>query len=1314
MSPASPAPRPRRRRLWLLPLLFPLGPAAIALVVLRTDLVEAAARNAAELWVARLTGEQLDLDRIELSYVPLRVTVRGIRLTHPADGARIATATSVAATFGFAGWRPALLELDAEAPQIELHLDPDGLREFRGLPKRDPTVPRSPLPARFPWERLVIHDLEFALHTNDSDGVELHDLDVDPDGAAWTISVGGVHPHFGRFERTLAPFTLADVDLAPDHVRVPEIDLSTEGLALQGDFAAGFGAGTPMSGDLSAHVDLSTLTRGEDPRKYVAGVIDVDATLDGSLDAPRANGQLLLQGLTVWGVNGAGEVFSRAFGDAHGPWSYADDDVHVGRLEMAWDEAAIGVEADVDLAAKTLAAGVTGENLSLGRILQRVGVHHDPWVDFNGDVEVHVAGPIKPLALDGPFEVDLTRLDVTSGGFDTHAPSILAVHDARLAGNLHIDGDHFVIDADTADFGPTTRGRARADVGLKHDGPLVVDADFDRLDLGDLAPLGNAQLGGVARAHGRLEGPFDGLHANLDLDGENLEVLGFLWADRFTAHLTSPDLKRLQFTDLDAELGRTHYKGNIELAFPHDGMRFGTQLYVTDGSLRDLVGIFKELPGYDAGVTGTLVLDGPIYHMKGEAQFDLADLDLWGEHFPRGHLTGWMDDGLFTLEELRVQRDGEGLLARGTVGRGWAMNMDVVSDGFRVERLDHIEPTGVPVVGDVVVDARVGGTLFDWKPEGRLALRHTRFAGHSVADSTVRFHTDDPSTLVYRGDLVGGSCRVDGSLGIRGEQPYGLHAEFDAFPFDLLYPVAADGNPVTARLSGDLDLDGRFGDTPTPVSIRGNFDRVHIAWNGHDLTNPERWRFLMTGTEVTIPTLRLKDGNGPTDVTIDGQTSTNGQVALRGGGTLELDLARAVAPGITEARGTANVQLGISGSRETGVAFTIDGKIHRGYVQTDYFPEPIEDLDATFHASPTGYDITAVDARLGGGAVDASGRIDAAGWVPTRYDLRADVLGARVKYFDSLPAMRGDAHLRFDGPVGALQLGGKIDLTDVTWSDRIPWEEWVVSIRGEDRLTEAASAQRKNYFGFDLDIHGADTVHIRNNVGDLDAGVSLRVAGDTAQPELTGSIDLDPGGVVYFNGRQLDVQRGQIRYVDPTSYDPDLDLQLTTDVHGQEQDYHVNVAVTGPMSDKKITPSGEGLSEADLNSLLLTGMTVTEFERYGGIGAAVAQSADLFGKQLQDNVVVFDRWNLTSGVNERGTSTLSSDLRIVVEKDLPGDFKATGETTIPFNDDYYLGLDKRLAGRLYATLFWASKQEGRALDIGGAYGAAFKYRLELD
>ena len=90
-----------------------------------------------------------------------------------------------------------------------------------------------------------------------------------------------------------------------------------------------------------------------------------------------------------------------------------------------------------------------------------------------------------------------------------------------------------------------------------------------------------------------------------------------------------------------------------------------------------------------------------------------------------------------------------------------------------------------------------------------------------------------------------------------------------------------------------------------------------------------------------------------------------------------------------------------------------------------------------------------------------------------------------------------------------------------------------------------------------------------------------------------------------------------------------------------------------------------------------------------------------------------ERIDLVSGVSERGSGTVSSELRLLVEKDLDW-------TTLIFEQnlsravDTYIGFEKRLARLFYVRTYWARDQVGRRLDIGGAYGLELKLLTEFD
>lgn len=1300
-----------RTRTWLRFLALPGFFVLLSLVFARTELASRLAARFLEGTLEPLLGEDVTVAGIALSYWPVEASVVGLVITHRPTGDTIVAAPTITGTVGFAGLRPALLRLTLDRPRVELHLDPDGLREFRNTVqqpgKGDP-------PRRFPWEELVIRDGSFALHTEGLDlGVDGIRLAGSPDA---TLDLGLVSVRAGEIEQVARDVHFPGLRLTPHSLDLPSIALAFPAMTVEGHATADLQA--DLAGDLSIHLDAGRLTGGPGRTSWTDGQVDVDATLGGTPTRPEVGGRFVVRGFTLWQDN-EGQPEPVRFGDVDGAWALDRADpvsivVEDGR--MAWGEGTLGIAARIGLAEPTIVGGVTAESVRLARILQSVSVAPTPWVDFRADIETHVTGTYAPFLLRGPFEVDLSELRVGDAPIDGPHDTLLAVPWGNVGGEMTITADHLLLDARQVRAG-RTRGRALADIGFGHDGPLLVDVDLPTLDLSWLQPLGDLGLAGIGALRGRLAGPYDHLLAEGHLEADGAVILGFPLADHLSADLGS-DMQRLWFTAVQGTLGQTHYDGSYAIDFTRDNW-MDTQVRVVDGRIADLTGVFVDLAGLDGAATGSLSLTGTPYALSGDAAFTLADVDLYGEHFPSGRAVGWMDDGEFTLGELSLTRGDDLVRARGSVKRGFSMNMEVLTDGIRLEDLDTLTDLDLPLRGNLRLDARVGGTLFDWEPRGRIAATAVHYLGEPVADSQVDFSTSG-GVLSWRGGLLGQSAEVDGHLAFGGDQPYALHADFAGFPLHTVYPRAADGSRVDARLSGTLDLGGRFGDSPTPVDIEGRFDVVKARWGEHTLANPAPWVFSVHDRNVDIPGLALVGEDG-TALQFEGWAGSGGRISLRADGTVNLDLARVFVPGLTEARGMATV--GFDYTQAPGQPARVKGALNLdgATLRTVYFPHPIEDLHADLLATPDGYRVENLTAQVGGGTLSSTlSTIEAEGWLPRRYALDASLRDARVQYLDYLPPLVGDADLAFDGPVGDLLLSGDIRVEDMEFRDRIDWEAMVISF-SEETLTAAAAEETEKYFSMDLHVVADDTVKLRNNVADADASADLRIIGDTARPGMTGDIRVEGGGRMYLHEREFDISRAELRYIDPYTFDPDLDILLETDVRSHDQDYHVNYSVTGPFSDWRSTTSSDpALSQADVNALLLFGYTREELERYGGLQAAlVAETGDLlFGQTafLQKNPflsTIVDRWSLVSGVSERGSSTVSSNLRLVAEKEVEG-FDLTLETTVSggFGRDYYVSVERRIIERMYATAYLATQQEGRSLPIGAAYGAEFKLRWE--
>ncbi len=1335
VAPRRAPRRPPRRRLWLL-LLVPLGVATAALLALQSEWVTGLATRALEQAVQAAIWEKVSIGGIEVTYLPPRIEIQQIIVTHTDTDDTIAAVRSISVTPGMEGIRPVWRELRIEAPRVALHLDVDGLREFRGIP---PAASGAASRFReFPWREMVIQDGQFSLDAPSAE-VVVTGIQVGPGVAPgrMDVTLGGLTVRSGAIVQEARAVVLPGVTFTPDRIELPSFDLRFDALRLDGWVAVADQG--PLAGDLSLHLDLGRLTgTGPVDEGYIDGRVDIDATLGGTVAAPEVEGAVAVEGLVIWDATLKGPTAVR-IGDAHGPWRLdlgapvVDEGqgggegpgggdgpgaaeamaIEVGPLDMQWAEGTIEVRARVEPGSGFLSAGLIAEGVHFAPILQAIGAAPTPWVDLTGDVETHVVGTLAPFRIRGPFEISVTDFHVNDGPVGAASGTMLAVPKGTIVGKLEADVDRLVLDGRVVTR--ASRGHVRADIGFGPN-PLGVDVDFPVLDLAQLQPLSGAGLGGLAEVHGWVGGPFDALRADGTLEVAGAVVLGLPIADHLAATFTS-DMVRLHFADIQARLGETAYQGEFEIAFT-DPMWIDTQVYVGAGRIHDLAGVFVDIGPADGRVSGAVILSGEPYHLDGEVMLDLADVDLYGERFATGHATAWMDQGELTIEELSVERPNAAVLVRGSVKGGYAMNLEVLSDGFTLEGLDHLRPLGLPLTGDLAVDAQIGGTLLDPAPRGRLGVVHTYYDGIRLADTTVDFATS-AGVLAWDGDIAGEGLHTRGSVGLFGDQPYEATGRFDYFPLHLLYPKGRDGGRVVATITGDLELAGRFGETPTPVDIEGRFSAVEARWSGHTLSAPEPWTFAVHGASVQVPRLRLV-GNDGTDLGFEGYRMRGGQISFRGGGSVNLDLARAWVPGLELAQGMAEVEVAIHGDATRRSDVSVGLKTTGATVRSAYFPADFEHLSARVDATRDGYVLRDVSAEVGGGTFTSpESAIDAVEWAPSRFRLAGQLRDSRLQYLDYLPPIVGDADLKFDGPVDDLLLSGEIRIDEMEFRDRVDWEGTVLSLR-EERLTGSAPVEGERYFSMDLAVNSEDTIRLRNNVADAEASARLRIVGDTARPGMVGEIRVEPGGRTYLHEREFEVARGDLRFVDPYTFDPDLDVLLETEVRSHDQEYRVSYGVTGPFSDWSTNTSSDPyLAQADVNALLLFGVTREELERYGGLGTAlVAETSDLLLAQTaisRANLFIIDRWSLVSGVSERGSNTVSSDLRLVAEKQV-GAFDFTVEKRLGVNleSDWYASVERRLAERLYATAYVATRQEGRSLPIGAAYGAEFKFRWELD
>lgn len=1326
-------PKPRRRR-WRSRLLrLSLSSAvliSVAILVLRSAAFSEWAATALAAYLESLTGESVIIGGLDIDPLQGRAAAQGIVVSHPGappGEGTVAAVEQVEARVSLRGGWPRLDTVTIDRPSVRLHIDDDGLREFRALTER-PRSDAAPASA-FPWARFSVRDADLTVYAKRGvvarlDGIQL----TETDGFA-RLRLGGGAISSPQLTQNLAPVVLTGIAVSPQHISVPELRLQTEAVAISGRVAAQQGG--PLRGLLDAQLDLTALSALLPEGQAINGTGLIEAELGGTVSEPRVEGAVLVQdGAVVRDdrVVQLGEELSAG-------WRISGRQIFIEPAVAHWAEGLVEARGSIDLGTMGFYGSISGEGLQLKEVLELAGIEDTPWVDMAADVELQLAGVLNPMEIAGSVSLAGARLEVAGSPIADDPERLLVIPRLWLDGELQLDQQSVTFLARSARIGDS---RATLNMDMNYatedtDGDLDLVADFAPIDLRDVRPLGGLDLVGRGPATVRVGGPLTGLGVTAWVDLDDFGFAGLDLADSVTGDVLSPDLQQLILPGFSATLGDSAYEGQLTMLLGTPVPEIDLQVLLTRGRLPDLIGVTVDIDGVDGAVDGVMSLQGPVDALDGEIRLSTADVDLYGEVFSDGEAIAWMEDGRFTLERLELRREREGrvesLFARGSVQRGYVTNVEVLSSGLRLESLDALGEVE-NLRGEVSLDARLGGTLQSLEPRGRLALRRTRVGQRTMPPSTVDFDTAD-GLLSFEGMIAedaeaGTGMQVAGSLDLWDHQRYKVSAEMTDFPASALYSQAPDGTPITALVTGNLRLEGDL-QSEAPRVLEAAVSQASLDWGGHALRSTEPWKFSQTDTRFSLEGLSLVDARGSTRFDFGGTGEARGRLMMSGNGVVDLDLLRMAVPGLQRAEGLASVNVSILRDGPGQPTQTVaDVGVENALVQGTWFPHPIESMSVSLVASPDGYTIRQGRGRIGGGPLRFSGRVDAQGWAPTHYDLSADLADARVRYLDFLPAMTGDATISVDGPADDLLLSGTVNVDNMVFSERIDWESWILEVSGE-RLRDAVAEETAELFAMDVRIQADDTVRMRNNVADLTAGGALHLTGTTARPGMTGTIRAQPGGFVYLKERNFELQRAELNFVDPYSFDPDVDIAMSTDIRAREQDVEIEYQIRGQYSDWYAeTRSDPPMSPADINALLVFGLTLEELERYGGLSSAlVVEGGDLLASKFgiveqvgegifQYELLRLDRVDLISGVSERSYSAVTSELRLLAEKDLDWGATLRLEQNLNRVSDTYISLEQKLARKLYLRGFYATEQQDRYLTIGGAYGVDVNVRWELD
>jgi hypothetical protein len=1253
-------------------------------------------------------GESVELGALEISILPLRLQVDSVRVGD-IDAPTILV-DSVSVNFDFFGLG-GIDTLHLEEPRVGLQLVQGQLVQLPGLAWNAGTV------GHLPWDTLSIQNGAISV-ASEASSVTLAGLNLSPTGhGVGDAEIGELVVRHGDWVQKAADVRIREFALSKERIGANAMLLKTEMGRIEGGMSVS-GPEHTWSGAVRVAVDLAELATLLPDAMDLSGILESDLELSGAGESFLAKGSVHSNLVLEQKKIRARHTELREF---EGSLSLNKQGLSLVDGRGSWCGGTLEVTLSTDYSGENTRVRLAGSKVSLEEILRLESGFPTPWVGMGADYFLELGGSLIPLDLSGDFKVNGENLVVVNKGLYSANRPVLTLANGEVSGELQVDATGYRVQSDAVHL-PGTHGSLSLFLARGPFPELDLYLDLERLDFGLIRPFGGLEMAGKGSLKGRLWGNLGRpLQVEASAIADQFQALGVDWADRLETRISSTDLKRIRLQPLLARKAESRIQGSMVLDFQPAGLDLAVDLLVSEARVEDLLDMVGNAKGVTGLAEGSISLQGPPAELAGEIELELGQVDLFGEVFDEGRLTARMIEGRIFLDPLRLSRNDhqESLWFRGAIDPAdWSIKGDFNADRIR----PHSRPFGTWIAGEVYADIGLTGPLKSPIPKGRIALRQGRLGQEPVGVSLFEFERQ-ADELIWTGTLFEEALSVRARQQIGKDWRYSLEGGWRAFPVHALHPYGADGRSIRALLDGGFVFQGNWREGLSSLHGRATAERFSFNWGEYTLQNPRPWTVDVMGGSGEASDLQLS-GSG---MSFTGGLEWDGLgLKAEAAGKAFLGLLPLVSPGIEVAEGPVELSLRVDTAGEAPHVW-LEAKTSGADLRTQWFPHTLEGFNARLLATEQGYSLSDLSGTLGGGRVTAEGTIAAEGGWPRRFDMQAQLSKGRIRYFGFLPTLEGDARMALAGPVDNLELSGEVQLKDVRFSERVDWEQWMLDLRESKLAERLEDADSDPLFSMNLTVKGTGAARIRNNLAHGNADVDLQILGDTERPGILGTVRMLPGGRMTIQDREFEVARAELHYVDPWSFDPELDILLNTDIRSRDELYRIEMQVGGPFSDWfTVASSQPTLSQSDINALLLFGLTREELERFGGVNAALLlEGADIFLhgvgfdnralERLGGGSLPFDRVELVTGVSERGNQ-VSSETRVLLEKQLSDPYNVDLRLEFnPFrNAENYLELEKQVGDSTFLTLYRSSLEQERSVKIGGAYGLDFKVRWEVE
>jgi hypothetical protein len=612
--------------------------------------------------------------------------------------------------------------------------------------------------------------------------------------------------------------------------------------------------------------------------------------------------------------------------------------------------------------------------------------------------------------------------------------------------------------------------------------------------------------------------------------------------------------------------------------------------------------------------SGVLAGNGSLsfsFSNNGRSTASSGQLSLAGtrvRRFPLGTVTGrWSTSRAAIAADLTLAGPAGGLHANGTIVPAAGGPIDAVR---HARYAGDLEATGVdlgtvlpaagftyPILGRVTGSGRIAGVFPRLAIGGHVAVTGGEVGPFPVADAEATTRIVDDRIVLESATADLGFVRfsASGQAGVDPADPLSLH--FHASVPDLAIAARRVLPHQTVDVAGSLESD---------AVLTGSFAKPELT-AGFDVTRPRFGQLLVQrivgNLESDFHSVKLDSaqfvlnhgsavmaGSLPISLNPAGIGPQSAPLSLTADAhSVDLASLAPLLPGSgTKLTGTVDGHLGIEGTVGAPRVLGSVGISGLSYV-SNLETAPIRDAAAQLVFEGTSVALQAFHARVGGGTVDADGRLNLPfeSAVSQGYAVNVTAKGAQLN-FPSFGGgtINGTAQI-VSGPQFPT-LSGDVSLSNAT----IPF---AAILRPAAAAPEPAAAGSAFDLGFNLRAD-AKNIRIKSPIIDVGANGNIVLTGTLRSPRAAGQFTATRGGVFSTYQRLFRIQDATVTFDPNQGIVPNLDLHATAHVENPDPDparnaigsADITVAVTGPANAYTISYSSEPTySQAQIIALLV-------------------------------------------------------------------------------------------------------------------------------